>query len=58
MLVINDCLECSMPTLVNCQKDIILQSLLHPGGVRVVFATMALGMGGNMQNVNTIIQCK
>ena len=38
------------------QKDIILQSLLHPGGVvRVVFATMALGMGVNMQNVNTII---
>ena len=36
-------------------KDVILQSLLHPDGVvRVVFATVALGMGVNLQ-VNTII---
>ena len=37
-------------------KDVILQSLLHPDGVvRVVFATVALGMGVNLKGVNTII---
>ena len=37
-------------------KDVILQSLLHPEGVvRVVFATLALGMGVNLKGVNTII---
>ena len=37
-------------------KDVILQSLLHPEGVvRVVFATVALGMGVNLKDVNTII---
>ena len=37
-------------------KDVILQSLLVPDGVvRVVFATVALGMGINLQEVNTII---
>ena len=37
-------------------KDIILQSLQIPDGVvRVVFATVALGMGINLKDVNTII---
>ena len=37
-------------------KDVILQSLLDPDGVvRVVFATVALGMGINIRNVNSII---
>ena len=37
-------------------KDIILQSLLKSDGVvRVVFATIALGMGVNLQDVNTIV---
>ncbi len=37
-------------------KDVILQSLLRPDGVvRVVFATIALGMGVNLKDVNTII---
>ena len=37
-------------------KDVILQSLLHSDGVvRVVFATVALGMGLNMKDVDTII---
>ena len=37
-------------------KDVILQSLLYPDGVvRVVFATVALGMGVNLKGVNTII---
>ena len=37
-------------------KDVILYSLLVPDGVvRVVFATVALGMGINLQGVNTII---
>lgn len=38
------------------QKEVILQSLLCPDGVvRVVFATIALGMGVNLQDVNTVI---
>lgn len=37
-------------------KDVILKSLMIPDGtVRVVFATVALGMGINMQGVNTVI---
>ena len=37
-------------------KDVILESLQHPDGVvRVVFATIALGMGVNLKEVNTII---
>ena len=37
-------------------KDVILKSLaIADGIVRVVFATVALGMGVNMQGVNTII---
>ena len=37
-------------------KDIILESLRDPKGVvRIVFATIALGMGINLQDVNTII---
>ena len=37
-------------------KDIILQSLQIPDGVvRVVFATVALGMGINLKDMNTII---
>ena len=37
-------------------KDIILQSLRDPNGVvRVVFATVALGMGIDLQDVNTIV---
>ena len=37
-------------------KDVILQSLLCPDGVvRVVFATVALGMGVNLRSVDTII---
>ncbi len=37
-------------------KDVILNSLLVPDGVvRVVFATVALGMGIDLQGVNTII---
>ena len=37
-------------------KDIILQSFLKPDGiVRVVFATIALGMGVNLQDVNCIV---
>lgn len=36
-------------------KDVILQSLLNPEGVvRVVFGTVALGMGVNLKDVNTI----
>ena len=41
-----------------CQhnKDVILKSLLVSDGVvRVVFATVALGMGINLQNINTVI---
>ena len=37
-------------------KDVILRSLLDPDGVvHVVFATIALGMGINVQDVNTNI---
>ena len=37
-------------------KEVITQSLLDPCGVvRVVFATLALGMGVDLQGVNTII---
>ena len=37
-------------------KDIILKSLIQPNGiVRVVCATVALGMGVNLKGVNTII---
>lgn len=37
-------------------KDVILESLRNPKGiVRVVFATVALGMGIDLQDVNTII---
>ena len=37
-------------------KDIILQSFLKPDGiVRVVFATIALGMGVNRQDINCIV---
>lgn len=37
-------------------KDVITQSLLDPHGVvRVVFATIALGMGVDLQGVNKII---
>lgn len=37
-------------------KDVILKSLLSPTGVVcVVFATVALGMGVNLQDVNTIV---
>ena len=37
-------------------KDVILKSLLVPDGVvRVVFATVALGMGVDIQDVNTVI---
>ena len=37
-------------------KEVILQSLLLPDGVvRVVFATVALGMGVNLRDINTII---
>ena len=40
-----------------CQhKDVILKSLLVSDGVvRVVFATVALDMGINLQNINTVI---
>ena len=37
-------------------KDVILKSLLVPDGtVRVVFATIALGMGIDLRDVNTVI---
>lgn len=37
-------------------KDVILNSLIAPNGVvRVVFATIALGMGVNLQDVNNVI---
>lgn len=37
-------------------KDVVLQSLLVPNGVvRVVFATVALGMGIDLRDVNTVI---
>lgn len=37
-------------------KDVILKSLLVPDGVvRVVFATVALGMGIDLRDVNTVI---
>ena len=37
-------------------KDVILKSLNEPDGVvRLVFATVALGMGINLRDVNTII---
>ena len=37
-------------------KDVILKSLLVPDGVvRVVFATVALGMGVDLRDVNTVI---
>lgn len=37
-------------------KDVILKSLLVPDGVvRVVFATVALGMGINLQDVNMVV---
>ena len=37
-------------------KDVILKSLLVPDGVvRVVFVTVALGMGINLRDVNTVI---
>ena len=37
-------------------KDVILQSLRKPDGVvRIVFATVALGMGIDLQDVNTVI---
>ena len=37
-------------------KEVILKSLLIPNGVvRVVFATVALGMGIDLRDVNTII---
>ena len=39
-----------------CNKDVVLKSLQNPeGNVRVVFATIALGMGINLKSVNTII---
>ena len=37
-------------------KEVILKSLTQPDGiVRVIFATVALGMGINLRDVNTII---
>lgn len=37
-------------------KEVIINSLLSPNGVvRVVFATVALGMGINLRDVNTVI---
>lgn len=37
-------------------KDVILKSLISPTGiVHVVFVTTALGMGVNLQDVNTVI---
>ena len=37
-------------------KDVIMKSLVSPTGiVRVVFATIALGMGVNLQDVNIVI---
>ena len=37
-------------------KEVILSNLTRPDGVvRVVFATVALGMGINLRDVNTII---
>ena len=37
-------------------KDVIVQSLLNPDGVvRIVFASVAMGMGIDLQGVNTII---
>ena len=37
-------------------KDIVMRSLVDPGGnIRVVFATVALGMGVNLANVNTVV---
>ena len=39
-------------------KDVILKSLLVPDGVvRVVFAIVALGMGVDLRDVNSIIHC-
>ena len=38
-------------------KQVVLSSLTRPDGVvRVVFATVALGMGINLRDVNTIVQ--
>ena len=37
-------------------KDVIIKSLLEPQGkIRVVFATVAMGMGVDLRGVNTII---
>ncbi len=37
-------------------KDVVLKSMTQPDGVvRIVFATVALGMGVNLRNVNTVI---
>ena len=37
-------------------KNVILQSLLRPDGVvRVVFATVALGMGVHLKDINSVI---
>ena len=45
------------PNTTQHNKDVILRSLLDADGVvRVVFATIALGMGINVQDVNTIVQ--
>ena len=44
--------------LSTCQhkKDVILKSLQVPDGVvRVLFATVVLGMGINLQDINTVI---
>ena len=43
---------CTPPTV----KDVILKSLAQPDGkLRVVFATVALGMGIDLKDVNTVI---
>ena len=53
--VITDYLECLMPKQMT-NKEVILQSLADPQGkVRVVFATMALGMGVDFHGLTRII---
>ncbi|KAL5517604.1 hypothetical protein EMCRGX_G003186 [Ephydatia muelleri] len=57
MLATTEYLRCSTPVLDEHNKRVVLSSLSQTDGVvRVVFATMALGMGVDFKSLDYIVQ--
>lgn len=56
LLVTTDYLLCFILNTVQYNKEVVLRSTTQPdGAVRIVFATVALGMGDNLCHINMFV---